>query len=104
MSGFNKGEAAMLGLLGGLFGGGGGGLLGGLASGILGLFGAKKKANEQAKNAQAEQAAITASEAKAQAAYRDKLRSGAVGRGSGSFRIGEVHTQFRPSLKSLTGQ
>lgn len=92
-------------LLSGLFGGGGGAaLLGGLASGAMGLLAANKQAKSAAAAQRAEQEAIRAAEAKSQGAYRDALRGGASGQGSGSFRLTGPAAPFSPSLKTLTGQ
>lgn len=73
-------------------------------AGGIGLLGQRSEAKRQARADKADQAAIAASEAASQAAYRDNLRKGASGgRGSGSFRT-QGTSPFTPTLKQLTGQ
>lgn len=90
-------------IIGGLFGSA---TAGALASAAVGIGGQLLAANQQKKAAQAERRAIAAAESSSQAAYRDSLRSGASGRGSGDFseRLGSSGRSLTPQLKTLTGQ
>lgn len=90
-----------------LLGVGGGAAAGaGLLSGVLTAVGVGSQlaaANRQKKAAKAQSAAIAASEVKSQQAFRDNLRAGGSGQGTGDFKA-PASGSFDTALKTITGR